>query len=50
MFSRGRDADTTNISPNEQALLRKSISAYEIVNFFSREQIANIIYQVKTTL
>ncbi|ORZ06617.1 methylase MraW [Absidia repens] len=45
MFSRGRDADTTNISPNERALLRKSISAYEIVNFFSREQIANIIYQ-----
>ncbi|CAO3600042.1 unnamed protein product [Absidia cylindrospora] len=45
MFSRGRDADTTNISPNEQALLRKSISAYEIVNFFSRDQIANIIYQ-----
>jgi hypothetical protein len=33
-------------SPQEQALLRKSISAYEIVNFYSREQIANIIYQV----
>ncbi|KAI8340240.1 methylase MraW [Chlamydoabsidia padenii] len=43
MFSRGRHAEST--SSTEQALLRKSISAYEIVNFYSREQIANIIYQ-----
>lgn len=44
MFSRGRN-DSTLEFENEEELLRKSISAYEIVNFFSREQIADIIYQ-----
>lgn len=46
MFSRGKEIDVSTLPDTEQALLRKSISAYEIVNFFSREQIANIIYQV----
>ncbi|CAO3641840.1 unnamed protein product [Cunninghamella blakesleeana] len=45
MFSRGREIDSSTLPENEQHLLNKSISAYEIVNFFSREQIANIIYQ-----
>lgn len=45
MFSRGRNNDSAIEFQNEQELLRKSISAYEIVNFFSREQIADIIYQ-----
>ena len=45
MFSRGRNASTAVEFDNEKELLKKSISAYEIVNFFSREQIANIIYQ-----
>jgi 16S rRNA (cytosine1402-N4)-methyltransferase len=44
MFSRGRQHQ--GVFENEHALLKKSISAYEIVNFFSREQIADIIYQV----
>lgn len=43
MFSRGRN--TTTEFENETQLMKKSISAYEIVNFFSREQIADIIYQ-----
>jgi 16S rRNA (cytosine1402-N4)-methyltransferase len=43
MFSRGRN--TTTEFENEAHLMKKSISAYEIVNFFSREQIADIIYQ-----
>ncbi|CEP15915.1 hypothetical protein [Parasitella parasitica] len=43
MFSRGRNASI--VYENETLLMRKSISAYEIVNFFSREQIADIIYQ-----
>ncbi|CAO3653274.1 unnamed protein product [Mucor fragilis] len=43
MFSRGRN--TTTEYENETHLMKKSISAYEIVNFFSREQIADIIYQ-----
>ncbi|KAI9305323.1 MraW methylase family-domain-containing protein [Cunninghamella echinulata] len=45
MFSRGKEIDVSTLPDTEQALLRKSISAYEIVNFFSREQIANIVYQ-----
>lgn len=45
MFSRGRNNDSAIEFQNEQELLKKSISAYEIVNFFSREQIADIIYQ-----
>lgn len=44
MFSRGRNNAVTEFE-NEQELLKKSISAYEIVNFFSREQIADIIYK-----
>lgn len=43
MFSRGRNTITE--FENEAHLMKKSISAYEIVNFFSREQIADIIYQ-----
>lgn len=43
MFSRGRNTATEY--ENEAHLMKKSISAYEIVNFFSREQIADIIYQ-----
>ncbi|RCH83073.1 hypothetical protein CU098_006972 [Rhizopus stolonifer] len=43
MASRGRHVEIA--SDHEKALLRKSISAYEIVNFFSREQIADIIYK-----
>ncbi|KAI8092907.1 methylase MraW, partial [Halteromyces radiatus] len=45
MFSRGRNTDLTIVDTKERELLRKSISAYEIVNFYSREHIANIIYQ-----
>lgn len=44
MFSRGRNNTSTEYD-NETELMKKSISAYEIVNFFSREQIADIIYQ-----
>ncbi|KAI7880286.1 MraW methylase family-domain-containing protein [Mucor mucedo] len=44
MFSRGRNNTTTEFE-KEDELLKKSISAYEIVNFFSREQIADIIYK-----
>ncbi|OBZ82741.1 Ribosomal RNA small subunit methyltransferase H [Choanephora cucurbitarum] len=43
MFSRGRFGEAQD--EDERRLLRKSISAYEIVNFFSREQIADIIYR-----
>ncbi|KAI8367783.1 MraW methylase family-domain-containing protein, partial [Blakeslea trispora] len=43
MFSRGRLEEAQD--EDERQLLQKSISAYEIVNFFSREQIADIIYQ-----
>ncbi|KAI9483908.1 MAG: MraW methylase family-domain-containing protein [Benjaminiella poitrasii] len=44
MFSRGQE-ETSKEFHEENELLRKSISAYEIVNYFSREQIANIIYE-----
>jgi 16S rRNA (cytosine1402-N4)-methyltransferase len=44
MFSRGRNNASIEYD-NETELMKKSISAYEIVNFFSREQIADIIYQ-----
>ncbi|KAG2234473.1 hypothetical protein INT48_004852 [Thamnidium elegans] len=44
MFSRGRNNSMAEFE-NEKELLKKSISAYEIVNFFSREQIADIIYK-----
>ncbi|KAG0164581.1 hypothetical protein DFQ30_009731 [Apophysomyces sp. BC1015] len=43
MFSRGRLEATQ--SDDEARLMYKSISAYEVVNFFPREQIADIIYQ-----
>jgi 16S rRNA (cytosine1402-N4)-methyltransferase len=44
MFSRGRNNSIIEYE-NEKELLKKSISAYEVVNFFSREQMADIIYQ-----
>lgn len=45
MFSRGQGTETT--FEEERGLLDKSISAYEVVNFFRQEQIADIIYQVE---
>lgn len=45
MFSRGRSHEEMITFDNEKELMRKSISAYEIVNYFTREQIADIIYQ-----
>ncbi|CEG83519.1 Putative Methylase MraW [Rhizopus microsporus] len=45
MFSRGRNSTDVPVHEDETALLKKSISAYEIVNYFSREEIADIIYQ-----
>ncbi|KAI8374693.1 methylase MraW [Radiomyces spectabilis] len=45
MFSRGREAWTEQPYENESYLMHKSISAFEIVNFFPREQLADIIYQ-----
>ncbi|KAI9022968.1 MraW methylase family-domain-containing protein [Phycomyces nitens] len=49
MCSRGKDAPSSSSEEftfeDEATLMRKSISAYELVNFFSREQIADIIYQ-----
>ncbi|ORY96915.1 ribosomal RNA small subunit methyltransferase H [Syncephalastrum racemosum] len=43
MFSRGQGTETT--FEEERGLMHKSISAYEVVNFFRQEQIADIIYQ-----
>ncbi|KAI8072753.1 ribosomal RNA small subunit methyltransferase H [Gongronella butleri] len=43
MFSRGRGSGARDDA--EAELLAKSISAYEVVNFYSREQLADIIYQ-----
>ncbi|KAG1322311.1 hypothetical protein G6F62_010315 [Rhizopus arrhizus] len=45
MFSRGRNNSEAPVHENEAELLKKSISAYEIANYFSREEIADIIYQ-----
>ena len=45
MFSRGKGVEPKIEQENE--LLSRSISAYEVVNYYSREQIADIIYQVK---
>ncbi|KAI9314235.1 MraW methylase family-domain-containing protein [Dichotomocladium elegans] len=46
MFSRGRDAGPNPEHQTAEAeLLERSISAYEVVNYFSRDQIADIIYQ-----
>lgn len=42
MFSRGKEE---SVHDQEKEWIKKSISAYEIVNFFSSEQIADIIYQ-----
>src|SRR5688572_4178068 len=57
MFSRGdnpnvvvssnRMAEQYMLSTDEEAhLLKNSITAYEVVNYFSEEQIADIIHQV----
>ncbi|KAI9265967.1 methylase MraW, partial [Sporodiniella umbellata] len=43
MFSRGREERAKD--ENEASLLKRSISAYEIVNYYGREEIADIIYQ-----
>ncbi|KAI9497628.1 methylase MraW [Zychaea mexicana] len=43
MFSRGQGMEPKK--QEETALLARSISAYEVVNFYSREQLADIIYQ-----
>ncbi|KAG2224861.1 hypothetical protein INT45_008043 [Circinella minor] len=43
MFSRGKGVEPKIEQENE--LLSRSISAYEVVNYYSREQIADIIYQ-----
>ncbi|KAI8978127.1 MraW methylase family-domain-containing protein [Pilobolus umbonatus] len=43
MFSRG--TAQVNVHEKEKEWMKKSISAYEIVNFYSGEQIADIIYQ-----
>ncbi|KAG1472153.1 hypothetical protein G6F56_001706 [Rhizopus delemar] len=45
MFSRGRNNNDASVHENEATLLKRSISAYEIANYFSREEIADIIYQ-----
>ncbi|KAL0080742.1 MraW methylase family-domain-containing protein [Phycomyces blakesleeanus] len=49
MCSRGKDAPSSSSEEftfeDEARLMRKSISAYELVNFYSREQIADIIYK-----
>ncbi|KAI7904309.1 ribosomal RNA small subunit methyltransferase H, partial [Cokeromyces recurvatus] len=44
MFSRGSSL-LKEFKEEEEELLKKSISAYEIVNYFSREQMADIIYE-----
>ncbi|KAF7721684.1 hypothetical protein EC973_004305 [Apophysomyces ossiformis] len=44
MFSRGRLQNAQ--SDDEARLIYKSISAYELVNFFPREQLADIIFQI----
>ncbi|KAI9261494.1 MraW methylase family-domain-containing protein [Phascolomyces articulosus] len=43
MFSRGKGVEPK--TDQETTLLSRSISAYEVVNYYSREQIADIIYQ-----
>ncbi|ORX59397.1 bacterial methyltransferase [Hesseltinella vesiculosa] len=43
MFSRGRQSTPKN--DDEADLLKKSISAYEVVNFYPQDQLADIIYQ-----
>ncbi|RUS22203.1 MraW methylase family-domain-containing protein [Endogone sp. FLAS-F59071] len=48
MFSRGAPMDDGHASPvedEEQRLLKGSITAYEVVNFFPQEQLSDIIYQ-----
>ncbi|KAI7870991.1 methylase MraW, partial [Spinellus fusiger] len=48
MCSRGKEDNHTPypmVFDKEASLLHKSISAYELVNFYSRERIADIIYQ-----
>lgn len=46
MYSRGQGTEAEQQFEEENVLLSKSISAYEVVNYYSREQIADIIYQV----
>lgn len=46
MFSRGQNATVDPDNPAEVSLMKRSISAYEVVNYFSREKIADILYQV----
>lgn len=46
MFSRGQNATADPDNPAELSLMKRSISAYEVVNYFSREKIADILYQV----
>ncbi|KAI8142296.1 ribosomal RNA small subunit methyltransferase H [Fennellomyces sp. T-0311] len=45
MYSRGQGTEAQQQFEEESTLLSKSITAYEVVNYFSREQIADIIYQ-----
>ncbi|CDS10371.1 hypothetical protein LRAMOSA03047 [Lichtheimia ramosa] len=45
MFSRGQNATVDPDNPAEVSLMKRSISAYEVVNYFSREKIADILYQ-----
>lgn len=51
MFSRGASMDDGHAAPvedEEQRLLKGSITAYEVVNFFPQEQLSDIIYQVRS--
>lgn len=45
MFSRGKQSSEKKFD-EEERLLHKSVSAYEVVNYYNQNHLADIIYKV----